>query len=374
MAAAPDERHFHQFSLVPIYIRGPWTGKGYRFGSVLPWQTLSAMALHGHPESKPEEAELIVAFEWPIPYWTVVDGAMSKEAIERLHLERYCTDRLYAEGNLPYAQLNPGENPPDFVADLADGSTAAVDATQLAVAGRIEAQAQFEQIAAAVLQAPRRDFAHLRGHFLYIWFSQPLGDGRPHRSAKSIGEVVDALREYEPDTSWTEADTSALPEQLPETDIQSTASGCTFYAVELRNAVPASAFFAETGFELVLAFQSVHPQDAAWLELRRLVDRHDKPEINDLVVTIGGPKHNGLAYPSETLLFDAALEFGIPQLRPKPKHLSRVVLHSWEDGRIIEIYPKPVVWPPLYQGGYVAPHYSAAAPESQVTIQPDIAD
>jgi hypothetical protein len=157
-------------------------------------------------------------------------------------------------------------------------------------------------------------------------------------------------------------------EQLPDTDVQSTTSGCKFYAVEFRTATPASAFFTEAGFELVLAFQSTHPQDASWLELRRLVDRHDKPEIEELVITVGGPKSNGLAYPSETLLFDAALEIGIPQLQPEPDHLSRIVLHSWGDGRLIQIYPEPVVWPPLYQGGYVAPHYSLAPSASQIVM------
>jgi hypothetical protein len=373
MTDPANAQQIHQFSLVPIHIKTPWTATGSWVGPFLPWNTLSVVAMQGHPNSDPEAMELLVAFEWPIPYWTVMDGPMNKEAVERLHLERYCTDRLLAGGQLPYTQLNRGGNPPDFEAELPGAANLAVDATQLTVADRIAAQAQFERVTAAVLAAPRRDFAHLRGHFLYLWFSQPEGDGRPHRNSEAVDGIVAALREYEPDTSWTERDTSGLPEQMPETDLQSTSSGCNFYAVKLRNAVPASAFFAEMGFELVLAYQSTHRQDAAWLELRRLVDRHDKPEIDHLVVTVGGPKSNGLAYPSETLLFDAALALGVPSLRPEPKHLSKVVLHSWGDGRILDIYPEPVIWPPLYQGGYVAPHYSMTESTLGVAVEAEAA-
>jgi hypothetical protein len=364
-------QQIHQLSLLPVSIDGPWTAKGYWFGSLLPWNTVSAMALEGHPPSEPKTAELIVAFEWPISYWTLMDGPLTKAAVEKLHLERYCSDRLFAEGQLPYTQLNPGKNPPDFEAELPGSSTLAVDATQLTAADRIAAQAQFERVRAAVLAAPRKDFAHLRGHFLYLGFSGPEDEGRPHQSPESVDSIVAALSEYEPDTSWMERRTPGAPEQLPDTDFQSTSNGCVFYAVELRNAVPASPFFAEAGFELVLAYQSKHRQDAAWHELRRLVDRHDKPEIDHLVVTVGGPKANGLAYPSETLLFEAALAHAIPALLPEPKHLSKVVLHSWVDGRILEIYPSPVIYPPLYKGGYVTPHYAFEAPTTRFAVEAD---
>jgi hypothetical protein len=312
--------------------------------------------MEGHPVGEPAKKEVIIAFEWPLSYWTIAGGRLSKNAVERLHLHRYCTDRLYIDGQLPYDNIMAGDDPPDFSAVLPDGSRVGVDVTQLAVASRLAAQAQFEQVQAAVLDCPMAEFSHLRGHFLYMWFTDPPGDGRPHRELESIAGILDALRVYQPDTSWAEQ-TIRPPGVSLDSDVQ-TASGCCFYAVKMLDAVPASSFYEASGFELVLAYQSTHSVSSSMKELRRLVDKHDKPEIQHLVITVGGPKANGVAYPSESVLFDTAIQLGYPRLEPTPKHLSKIILHVWRDGRVIEVFPRPAVWEPLYRGGYGPPHYA----------------
>lgn len=356
---APDDsaQPFRLMATLPFFLKGAWTSTGQHLGSVLPWYALSSLAMEGHPVGEPKQKEVKIAFEWPLPYWTVAGGPLAKGTLEKLHLQRYCTDRLYVDGVLPYEDLTTGDDPPDFSARLPDGSQVGVDVTQLAVAGRIAAQVQFEQVQAAILDCSLSNLSHLRGHFLYMWFTDPSGDGRPHRQSESVAKTLAALRAYRPDTSWAN-EPMPPPGTKAKSDVQAVSNGCRFYAVELRDAVPASAFYEATGFELVLAYQSTHNVNAALKELRRLVDKHDKPEIQHLVVTVGGPKANGVAYPSESILFDAGIQAGYPRLEPAPRHLTKVVIHLWRDGRIIEVFPKPLAWEPIYKGGYGPPHYA----------------
>jgi hypothetical protein len=351
--------------VVPMRFRAEVMVTDWFVGPLLPWQSPALQGAHFHPVDDPTSKQLVIVSEWPIPHWAVISDRLPQETVERMHLDRYCTDQLIRTGNLPYASLVPGANPPDFKAIDAHGKSVGVDATRLTTSGRIGAQEQFERIRRALLEEPRVDFAHLRGHLIHVWFMDDAGDiGLPHRKPHQVHEVIQALRGYTPEVSWTNRPgvvKDGMPEELGETDIQKTPSGCSFYARELLGATPSTSFFAATGFELALSFQSEHAHDAAWTELARLVARHDKPEIDHLIVTVSGPNERGLSYPSEAVLLDAALGAGTPSLQPS--HLSQVVLHSWTDGRVIEVYPAPArAAGPLYPGGYMSPYYSLIAP------------
>jgi hypothetical protein len=204
---------------------------------------------------------------------------------------------------------------------------------------------------------------------LYLWFQTEAGIGLPHRKADAVTEIIKTLRAYQPDTSWTHLPpiVEEMPERFDKIDMQTTDSGCTFYAAELLEAIPSTMFFERTGFEMALAFQTEHNMDSAWTELARLVERHDKPEIQHLVVTVGGPNRRGLAYPSEAALMELALATGIPKLAPQ--HITSVILHSWGDGRLIRVYPAPITQTPLlYPGGYIVPHFSLQPPPTPVAI------
>lgn len=361
MDVPPPAQAETRVTLGPMLARANVTYTGGFVGPILPWQAPALFGAHAHPRDDPAAERLVIINEWPIPHWAVIGDRLPKEAVERMHLDRYFTDHLLATGELPYVSLAGGSDPPDFRAVDRDGTALGVDATRLAVSNRIGAQEEFERIRRAVLAQPRLDVAHLAGHLIYVWLTDDTGDIRlPHRKPQQVQEVVDALRDYIPDVSWTKDPQVVRGEQLGDTDIRSTPSGCTFYAAELVGAAPSTQFFAATGFELALAFQSEHAHDAAWAELSRLVAKHDKAEIDHLIVTVAGPNERGLSYPSESLLLDAALHAGLPRL--SPEHLSRVVLHSWTDGRIITLHPEPSLRAPLYPGGYFSPHYSLIAP------------
>ena len=323
---------------------------------MLPWQVSERTGIWGKVKDADEEVVVIVG-EWPIPYWPSFGGEVARADHERLHIERCFTDYLLATGKACYDSLAEGPDPPDFIATALDGSTTGIDATQLTSSRRIMAEAQFERIRAAMIRQPRDRLAKLRGHQIYIWFETEEGTGLPRtRKPEEVDEVVKALCEYEPATSWLQAaEDGGFPDfSTREADIQETGSNCRFYAVDFRDAFPATDFYMRTGFELALGFQTLHAIDDAWTELARLVEQKDKRAIQNLIVTVGGPNRRGLAYPSSLVLFNAAMaHVGLPRLAPK--HLEEVIVHSWGSGTVTQVYPGPAkVFGPLYQG-YVPP-------------------
>jgi hypothetical protein len=325
---------------------------------LLPWQMPGLWAIRGRPADDPTKEIVSISFEWPIPHWASFSNEVAKEALERLHIERCCTDHLLAHGQPLYTRLDRGDDPPDFVAAMPDGTSTALDATQLRTSARLAAQGQFERIRTAMLEQPRDRIAQLAGHQVYLWFATERGLGLPNRTAGATDEVVDALCAYTPDTSWllAQADAEGIG-TFTESDIQD-AAGCQFYAADFREAVPATEFCARTGFELALGFQTTHGMDAAWIELARLVEQKDKPEIQTLIVSVGAPNRRGIAYPSEEFLLDLALQTGLPEIAPN--HLESVIVHSWTTGRAIQVYPTPArATGPVY-AGHAVDHYPLA--------------
>jgi hypothetical protein len=324
-------------------------------GLMLPWHVPDRLAVRGRPHDEPNQEVVVIATEWPTPYWPSFGADIGRAEHERLHIERCCTDYLLAAGAPLYDRLDRGADPPDFIATMRDGSTTGIDVTQLLTSRRIMAQAQFERIRAAMMRQPRDRIAKLRGHHIYLWFPTDKGIGLPQRAEQEVEDVVNALCIYEPDTSWLETEDGTLASLgHREADIQDTESGCRFYAADFRNAFPATEFYMRTGFELSLAFQTQHAIDDAWVELARLVEQKDKPTIQNLIVTVGGPNRRGLAYPSSQLLFNLALETGLPALAPK--HLEEVIVHSWGTGLVVQAYPpRDEAYGPTY-GGYAGSH------------------
>ena len=159
----------------------------------------------------------------------------------------------------------------------------------------------------------------------------------PYRSADDQGmsSLLKALSEYRPDPSVLQVPSAALPDRPPILPIAS-APGCRFYAVEMVDAVPASEFFARTASELGMAYTTHHDNQNLCDELRRMIKKHDKPGIDELIVTAGGPDARGLAYLSEHILCAFALEE--PLDPPRLSFLSRVVLHLWQTGAIVQLH------------------------------------
>jgi hypothetical protein len=301
-----------------------------------------------------------VHFEWPNPY-LVREAAVAKRVTENLHLNRFITDLAIGAGFAPFASITEGRSErPDFICETVQGQASInLDCTQLTLPTRRSANALFEHLRKALLDQPRTRFAKLRGCSIYAWFEGEDGKlSLPFREADddSALKLASALSEYSPRPVLLSS--SEMPTTAPHLSIVETA-GCRFYAVAMADAVPTTDFFAKTGFELGLAYKSYHSRQTLLHELQRVVSKHDKPKINVLLVTAGGPDHAGFAHVSEHVLAQFLLEAKI-QLA-KTKHLSQVFIHLWHTGAIIQVVPDyRVICGDLYPAGISVPSHQMA--------------
>jgi hypothetical protein len=94
-----------------------------------------------------------------------------------------------------------------------------------------------------------------------------------------------------------------------------------------------------------------------------LVDSHDRPGVDLLLVTAGGPDTNGNIFPVEEAVAHFVASNALGLTRP-PEHIKRVVLHSWATGRATMLHPnvRPLLGP-LYHA--MTPHHHAIAGGAQ---------
>jgi len=343
----------------PVQIDVHWKIEGSVFGPMLPWRMPSFAGQYGRPFDT-GSSEVLVLFESPYSHPAVGATPISQEAVEELQIQRYATDFAATQGALPYKHLERGDDPPDFKVRLPEDKSRGVDLTQLTFGKRRAAQARFERIRQSVLDAPRWEFAHLQGHMIFIWFTSESDLAAPGTDTEGVDDVLSALRGYSPDTSWTKLPSTDTPEMLPVEELAVDPAGFTFYAVEFEHAVPASEFFELRGFELGLAFQTRHSVAEAWSELRRIVQKHDKPKIDDLIVSVSGPSKSGLMFPSDEMLLGIAMDSGIEQI--ETEFLDRLILHEWSSGRITQVHPEVLEFRAIRPGGFVPAFYSLDAP------------
>lgn len=338
---------------------------GTSFTYLLPWNAPALMGMSGTSASRPDTLTALVGFEWPIPHLTPTEE-ISKPELERIHLDRYFTDYLFATGTPPFlnpTQTEPGADPPDFTVSTSKGQEG-VDCVQLTLNSRRSVNGTFQVIRKAILQEPRHRFAHLAGHVVYMWFvteqNDPRKPPRPSNRAQ-IAAVIDALANYRMDPNafmyQPEHPDEGMPERLDNVAFDRSSPGTMFYALPMQGAAPSSMLFLRTGFEIGMAYSTSDNADAIWQELLRVVRDHDQDTTDHLLITVGGPNKEGFIFPSESYLIDVALSAAEP-LR-ELRHLSRVSLHFWENGRIVELYPTLASGPVIYPGKFSPPYFSA---------------
>lgn len=294
---------------------------------------------------------------------------ISKDQEEGLLLERLRTDDL-RRGIPIMGKVRRGEEPPDFVVET-DKGLHGLDFTRFSIAERMQAQALFRRLRERLLKSPREDFAHLMGATIYLWFDHQGLSSFPQESDEDVDALVVALKNYEFDPEISVGQViDGPPDQLGDVGKRDSGRGAHFLATPMRGGSPSSFFYLAMGFELGLAYQTDHDLQSAWSQIRRLVDRHDKPEIETLVITVGAPDRHGFLYPSETSLMIFALEGALPELQPR--HLKAVNVHFWADGTVIQISPEVMsIRPPTYTNFFPA-HFSTTPVEIGTTADEEL--
>jgi hypothetical protein len=168
-------------------------------------------------------------------------------------------------------------------------------------------------------------------------------------------ELIQKLDDYRFVPGTGQMSGSELPEKLPDLGIESTQAGWRFTGTPLLISAPSSIFFTRMGFEVSFVFTTEHTAGEAWGELNRLIKKHDNGNIEDLIITIGAPDHRGNVYPAEQAVLDLMLSAS-PSLDP-PINLSRIYVHAWGTGRIVQLFPEVRVINQGHFMGLLPPHH-----------------
>ena len=353
--------------MLPFYLPSGMTFTGISM-SALPWMSPSYTAVLGATTSNPPEPAVTITFEWPIP-WLRTLTPIEKTDREILYVRRFSADQALVTGVHAFSNVQPGPHPnlaPDTTVTT-DQGILGVESTSLTVEKRRGAYKLFQLLRRRILEQDPTAFANLVGHVIYVWFEDPNKPGMllPFRKNDdaAVIELLQELASYKPKTDqmWTSG--GALPQQAPPLPLASTQKGARFYAMPLASSAPSTMLFTFTGFEIGFAYTSIITAKEAWQELQRLVDDHDQPGVDILLITAGGPDQNGLVFPAEEGLARFILDnpLGLPTA---PKNIKRVLLHSWATGHAVGLYPKLTsLFGPLYHS--LVPEHSPLVPIQQ---------
>jgi len=352
------------------FVAEPRTKISGMITSMLPWGAPSFAAMTVTTSGVSPEPALAVAVEWPVSWMRIVEPE-SKFDIEWLRLQRFSSDHALSGGTHAFTHVQPGSDPPDATVQTNTGQLG-VESTALTIESRRAVQGLFMQLRRRLREVESAAFVKLRGHLVYVWFqeSSQVGLDKPHKrsDATALDMLVQALADYEPQGQQLWAPGSGPPKPMPELPLEDTSAGATFYAVPLVNSVPSTMLFTVAGFEIALAYTTTFTAKDVWSEMQRLIDVHDQPGVDLLLVTAGGPDAWGNVFPSE----EAVAEFLATHplgLNRAPSHIKTVILHRWATGQATVLYPEVrPLFGPLYKS-MVPLHYPMVIPVEAVESQ-----
>lgn len=330
-----DTNSFGLAHFLPVHIQEELECSKMFFNNT-PWGSVSIMGLRGVVKSSGIN-KVIINHEWPIPL-LYLEKDLSKKEVENLHLQRFITDYFLVTGKIEYSNIIPGDenNPPDFFCNFNEKSIS-IDCVQFTIRNRRTVNALFGKIKSKILNVHRNYFSHLRGYIIYTWFDN---NSYPHKAQdkNAIEQIIEMLKTVKSNPKQLLIPWGELPEQAPDIGAVKTEKGCGFYPIPMLRGYPVTRFFNLTGFEMALSYTSAHSQEEGWIELRRLIQDHDKKEIKHLLITVGGPSKDGLVFLADETLTYFMLEDSIPKL--ETAYLETIILHIWTKGTIIKLFPE----------------------------------
>jgi hypothetical protein len=228
----------------------------------------------------------------------------------------------------------PGHDPPDFICER-DGQAVGVELTQLMIEERVETHAILRSLAQLAMGQNRHRWRRLAGRIAYVAFTDPGSGGRPPRDDAILRMVIRELQSVVPvDPSYDEP-----PEQIDPAILHHFEGGTIVTAA--LSAYTDSPFYRFTGFELGFAFTTKIRDDAAWARAQDLVTSHDRPGVDELIMSAGAPTTTGLAFPSDSnlarMVIDRATDDALTAA-----HIRRIYVHTWHGRGIVEITPNSV--------------------------------
>jgi hypothetical protein len=341
--------------LLPIALPIGLTVNAMTF-AVSPWGVPAFAGMVGATAAN--EPTLVVGFETPSS-WIRLSEPLDKPTLETILVRRYSLDQRLATGTHAFAAVQPGSDPPDVIAQT-DSGPLGVESTALAIESRREVHGLFLALRQRLIMTEPVALAKLAGYFVYVWFEAPAPTAldKPHRRSDdaAIQALVEELKTYAPQHQQLWVPEGPLPPQAPPLPTATTPAGAKFYAVPFAGGVPGTMLFAFSGFEIGLAYTTLLTAQEAWDLVQKLVDDHDRPGVDVLLITAGGPNVHGNVFPAEETVGDFLVTYPLGLIR-EPTHITTVVLHSWATGRATVLHPKvEPAFGPLYQSAVPTHH------------------
>lgn len=297
---------------------------------------INAAALAGHTEDG--EPIAILALEAPSKIH-FGGRRLTKRELERVHLEKYRLDMLIATGVLPFDGVTEGGNPPDFIVTT-PWREEGIECAAFALQKRRDAYGLFDRFRARLLEARQREgLPHLADCVISVWFGS--GGGLPPKThdQATVDQLVEMLREARIDRAGVSALSQRIaregfPESLADESVPifsaGEAGGACIAPVEPNSLQ--GPYAQAAGFDVGLSMSLTVTRSDVQTELERIVEKHDKPGVDRLLISVGAPDRGGLIFPSESLVID--------QLAPAPvtiKHIRVVTMHTFLTGGVREL-------------------------------------
>ncbi|WP_405151070.1 hypothetical protein OG308_15790 [Nocardia salmonicida] len=243
-----------------------------------------------------------------------------------------------------------GNEPPDCLADVGDRRYA-IEAAQLMLpspnskANSVARWRIFEQLSDELFRQSGRLQSRLRqhrGHMVTVWFNFDSDNRLPPRNG-NISEMVDHLKNAHPPIKDDfEPIYRGLPKTIPPNTAikynESKSVGCTWTALPPTYQ---SALQRAIGFDIGLAYYETYTQSMLRAELRRVIEQHDDPRSDILVLTVGAETRGGIYFPSTKLFADALFVDQSPLDGWQPRALPAVAIHDAHNNRVRWIHGDP---------------------------------
>lgn len=319
--------------LIPMYLPEGLTATGITVHTFTP----NNFDFHGLVGQSFDGTDVrVVSLDLP-SFWP---STRDQREAELRHGRRLLVDLRARGDDHSLADVRPGpdpNDPPDLLVTRRDRGVIRMEHTSFTLPGRREAWQGLRALRSRLrLEGPDRLRA-LRGHLVYLWFSddESLGLDRPPKPSDvtALDALVEVLAAHRPDPrKMTFTD---LPQDLSDHDLGwANAAAARFYA--LPSDLPPSPFALTMGVEFGLAFTTLHTRSDVVAAVAETVNRKDRPENEWLLVTAGGPGKAGEAFYSDEAVAEFLTETA---LQIRPRFLQRVLLHRWMIGDVWELLP-----------------------------------
>lgn len=271
---------------------------------------------------------------------------VTKQVLERYHLDSYQADHNLLFGTPAYDSVSAANNPPDFIIQRS-GQSVSLDCAAFADHHHRKSFRLMQHLKKRLVEgAGGRDFSGVTGCLISIWFGRTLSELPPKRSDDSVIEpLLDAIAACRVDHGALRELNSYIAEHgFPQTfpPIMNTGllpdKSAGFVANVVADPSQAPRFATGLGFGVQLSRPLNFTESEAMTWLQRIVDAHDQPTINHLLLSAGAPDNTGYRYPAE----EAVARFLVqsPSLTISADHLDDVTMHFWFSRDIVRI---PVV-------------------------------